>query len=69
MSETFGMSNASSILSAAALPLFSVFSVLLSSLLLGFLKSEVRTAAYLFLAGAFAGAVMLAAFDGMPVVW
>jgi sugar phosphate permease len=68
MSETFGMSNASSILSAAALPLFSVFSVLLSSLLLGFLKSEVRTAAYLFLAGAFAGAVMLAAFDGMPVV-
>lgn len=68
MSETFGMSNASSILSAAALPLFSVFSVLLSSLLLGFLKSEVRTAAYLFLAGAFTGAVMLAAFDDMPVV-
>lgn len=68
MSETFGMSNASSILSAAALPLFSVFSVLLSSLLLGFLKSEVRTAAYLFLAGTFAGAVMLAAFDDMPVV-
>ncbi len=68
MSETFGMSNASSILSAAALPLFSVFSVLLSCLLLGFLKSEVRTAAYLFLAGAFAGAVMLTAFDVMPVV-
>lgn len=68
MSETFGMSNASSILSAAALPLFGVFSVLLSSLLLGRLKSEVRTAAYLFLAGALAGAVMLAVFDGAPAV-
>ena len=68
MSETFGMSNASSILSAAALPLFSVFSVLLSSLLLGRLKSEVRTAAYLFLVGALAGAVMFVSFDGVPAV-
>lgn len=68
MSETFGMSNASSILSAAALPLFAVFSVLLSSLLLGWLKSEVFTAACLFVTGALAGAVMLASFDGLPAV-
>ena len=67
MSETFGMSNAKSILSAAALPLFSVFSVLLASLLLDCLKSEVFTAACLFGLGALAGAAMLAAFDSLPV--
>nr|WP_304955359.1 MFS transporter [uncultured Acetatifactor sp.] len=68
MSEMFGMSNASSILSAAALPVFSVFSVLLASLLLERLKNEVFTAACLFVAGAAAGVVMLMVFDGLPVV-
>lgn len=68
MSEMFGMSNAKSILSAAALPVFSVFSILLASLLLGRLKNEVLTAGYLFGAGILAGAAMLAAFDGLPVL-
>ncbi len=68
LSENFGMSNASSILSAAALPIFSVFSVLFASALLGRLKSEVFTAACLFGAGAVAGVAMLAAFDSLPVV-
>ena len=68
MSETFGMSNAKSILSAAALPLFSVFSVLLASLLLDRLKSEVFTAACLFGLGALSGIAMLAAFDSLPVL-
>lgn len=68
MSETFGMSNAKSILSAAALPLFSVFSVLLASLLLDCLKSEVFTAACLFGLGALSGIAMLAAFDSLPVL-
>lgn len=68
MSENFGMSNASSILSAAALPIFSVFSVLFASVLLGRLKSEVFTAACLFGTGALAGAMMLAAFGSLPVV-
>lgn len=68
MSETFGMSNAKSILSAAALPLFSVFSVLLASLLLDWLKSEVFTGACLFGLGALSGIAMLAAFDSLPVL-
>lgn len=68
MSEMFGMSNAKSILSAAALPLFSVFSVLLSSLLLDFLKSEVFTALCLFCLAALSGVAMLAAFDSLPVL-
>lgn len=68
MSETFSMSNAKSILSTAALPLFSVFSVLLSSLLLDCLKSEVFTAACLFALGALSGAAMLAVFDSLPVL-
>ena len=68
MSEMFGMSNAKSILSAAALSVFSVFSVLLASLLLDRLKNEVFTAACLFVVSAGAGAVMLMVFDGMPVV-
>lgn len=68
MSENFGMSNAGSILSAAALPVFSVFSVLLASALLGRLKNEVFTAACLFAAGGLAGGVMLAVFDRMPAV-
>lgn len=68
MSENFGMSNAGSILSAAALPVFSVFSFLLASALLARLKSEIFTSACFFVTGALAGAVMLAVFDSLPAV-
>lgn len=68
MSENFGMSNAGSILSTAALPVFSVFSVLIATALLSRLKNEVFTAASLFVAGGLAGAVMLAVFDSLPAV-
>lgn len=68
MSETFGMSNSSSILSAAALPVFAVFSTLFASFLLSRIKSEVSTAALLFGAGALSGGLMLMAFDSAPAV-
>ena len=68
MSEMFGMSNSSSILSAAALPVFAVFSTLFASFLLGRLKSEIFTAELLFGAGILAGGVLFLFFDGVPAV-
>lgn len=68
MNEVFGMSSAKSILSAAALPFFGVFSTLFASMLLSRLKSEVFTAALLFGAGMAAGVVMLPFYDGFPAV-
>lgn len=68
MNEVFGMSSAKSILSAAALPIFGVFSTLFASVLLSRLRSEVFTAALLFGAGMAASAVMLPFYDGFPAV-
>ena len=68
MNEVFGMSSAKSILSAAALPVFGVFSTLLASMLLSRLKSEVFTAALLFGTGMAASAVMLPFYNGFPAV-
>ena len=68
MNEVFGMSSAKSILSAAALPVFGVFSTLLASMLLSRLKSEVFTAALLFGAGMAASVAMLPFYDGFPAV-
>lgn len=68
MNEIFGMSSEKSILSAAALPIFGVFSTLLASMLLGRLKSEVFTASLLFGAGMLASVVMLPFYDGFPAV-
>ncbi len=68
MNEVFGMSSAKSILSAAALPVFGVFSTLFASMLLSRLKNEVFTAALLFGAGMAAGIVMLPFYDGFPAV-
>ncbi len=68
MKEVFGMSSAKSILSAAALPVFGVFSTLFASILLSRLKSEVFTAALLFGAGMIASTAMLPFYDNAPAM-
>lgn len=68
MTEMFGMSSSQSILSAAALPVCSVLSTLLSSALLYRIKNEVLTAALLFGTGTLAGIIMIPAYASHPAV-
>lgn len=68
MTEMFGMSSAQSILSAAALPVFSVFSTLIASLLLARMKNELAAGAFLFGLGAMAALVILPVWDRYPMV-
>lgn len=68
MADMFHMSSSRSILSAAILPVCSIFSTLLSSALLYRLKNEILTAALLFGTGTLAGIVMIPAYDRHPAV-
>lgn len=68
MSEMFGMSTSGSILSAAALPICSVFSTLLASWLLQRLRSELATGTLLFGTGLLGGVVLLAFYNVSPAV-
>lgn len=68
MTDMFGMSAAQSILSAAALPVFSVFSTLIASLLLTRMKNELAAGAFLFGLGAMAALAILPVWDRYPVV-
>jgi len=68
MTEMFGMSASQSILSAAALPVFSVFSTLAASLLLSRMRNELSAGAFLFGLAGLAALAVLPAWDRYPAV-
>ena len=67
ISETFGLSNSVSILTAAVLPVFSILSIYLASALLERLRNEFTASALLFGAAAACSALLVFLYQHGPV--
>lgn len=68
MTEMFEMNSAQSILSAAVLPVFSVLTMLIASLLLSWMKNELAVGTFLFGLGALAALAVIPVWDRYPVM-
>lgn len=68
ITETFGLSTSLSILTTAVLPIFSIFSIMITSALLLKLKNELFTAALLFAAATLACFALLPVYNSVPIL-